>query len=172
MITIETLSGEGAEKHREAVLGIWIAVFGKVENPDDWTASPWDRHRARAGYRLVIARDGDRPLGFAWGYTGERGQYWPDLVSREVGPRLDEWLGGHFEFVELAVIPAARRGGVGGRLHDALLAALPHEKALLETSARDDDPGVRLYASRGWISLASYGADRQVMGLALGAAVP
>lgn len=90
-----------------------------------------------------------------------------DCISREVGQGVDEWVGGHFEFVELAVMPDARGCGIGRRLHDALLADLPHERALLSTSARSDDPAVRLYSSNGWVTLATYGEDRQVMGRVL-----
>jgi len=164
MLTVDTLTGEDAATHRDSVLSVWAAVFGPVDDPHEWSASPWDTHRARDGYRLVVAQDDGRLVGFAWGYTGQRGQYWSDLIAREAEPRVDGWIGGHFEFVELAVAPDARRRGIGARLHDALLEGLPQERALLATSDRADDPGVRLYASRGWASLARYGADRQVMG--------
>lgn len=99
--------------------------------------------------------------------TGERGQYWSDFISAELGPRVADWVGGHFEFVELAVVPDARRRGIGGLLHDVLLSELDHDRALLATSDRSDDPAVALYRSRGWVTLGRYGADRQVMGLAL-----
>lgn len=167
MLTVDTLSSEEAASLRGDVLAIWSAAFGRVEDEAAWTVSPWDSHRNRAGYRLAIARERDRLLGFAWGYTGDRGQYWPDLIARELGDHLDEWIGGHFEFVELAVLPEARRSGIGRRLHDALLSDLPHARALLATSDRADDPAVRLYSSRGWTSLGSYGDGRQVMGLRL-----
>lgn len=167
VITIDTLSGAEAAAHREDVLSVWSAAFGPVENPEEWEASPWDRHRSRPGYRLVLAHDGDEKVGFAWGYTGERGQYWSDTILREAGPRIEGWVGGHFEFVELAVLPEARGRGVGGRLHDALLADLPHDRALLATSDSPDDPAVRLYLSRGWRRLAGHGDGRQIMGLHL-----
>ncbi|MFK3676663.1 GNAT family N-acetyltransferase [Microbacterium sp. NPDC090218] len=167
MLTVETLSGEEAAPYRDDVLAIWGAAFGPVEDPDGWRISPWDSHRNRAGYRLAIAQERGRLLGFAWGYTGERGQYWPDLIAREAGSDVEGWIGGHFEFVELAVLPEARRRGIGGRLHEALLSGLPHARALLATSDRADDPAVRLYSSVGWTSLGSYGEGRQVMGLRL-----
>ncbi len=165
--TVVTLSGAEAAGLDPEILEVWAAVFGEVADADEWRASVWDRHRSRAGFRLVTARDDERMLGFAWGYTGERGQYWSDFISREVGSSVDDWIGGHFEFVELAVIPDARGRGIGRRLHDALVADLPHERALLSTSARSDDPAVRLYSSSGWVTLATYGEDRQVMGRVL-----
>lgn len=166
-VVIETLAGGPADRHREQVLAVWSAVFGPVPDPDEWRASPWDRHRARTGFRLTVARAGAELIGFAWGYTGERGQYWSDRVASETGSLLDGWIGGHFEFVELALRPEARGTGLGRRLHDAILDGLPHRHALLETTADPDDPAVRLYSSRGWTSLALIGEGRQVMGLSL-----
>ncbi|MEZ7755883.1 GNAT family N-acetyltransferase [Microbacterium paraoxydans] len=167
MVTIATLSSAQASAHRDDVLSVWTEVFGPVEDPEAWTDSPWDRHRSRPGYRLALAHDGARLMGFAWGYTGERGQFWSDFITRELGPKVEGWVGGHFEFVELAVIREARGRGIGGRLHDALLADLDHHCALLATSSNTQDPAVQLYSSRGWQSLARYGDDRQVMGLVL-----
>lgn len=170
MVTVVTHSGAEAAGLDPEVLEVWTAVFGEVEDAEDWRASVWDRHRWRAGFRLVTGREGERMLGFAWGYTGERGQYWSDFISREVGSSVDDWIGGHFEFVELAVMPDARGRGIGRRLHDALLADLPHERALLSTSARADDRAARLYSSSGWVTLAAYREDRQVMGRVLSGA--
>lgn len=167
VITISTLSGPTASEHCDDVLEVWSAVFGPVEDAREWSVSPWDRHRTRPGYRLVLAHESERLVGFAWGYTGERGQYWSDTITRQLGSKVDGWVGGHFEFVELAVLPEARRRGVGGRLHDALLSGLPHTRALLSTSDDPDDPAVRLYTSRGWTGLGGYGDDRRVMGIAL-----
>lgn len=164
-VLIETLSGGPADRYHDDVLAVWSAVFGPVPDAEEWRVSPWDRHRVRAGYRLAVARAGTELLGFAWGYTGERGQYWSDRIAGETGALLDDWIGGHFEFVELAVRPEARGSGLGRRLHDAILDGIPHRRALLETTADPDDPAVRLYSTRGWISLATLGGGRQVMGL-------
>ncbi len=64
----------------------------------------------------------------------------------------DAWVGGHFEFVELAVLPEARGHGLGGRLHDVLLEGVPKERAMLSTD-NGDSPAVRLYSARGWRKL-------------------
>lgn len=127
----------------------------------------WDRHRARAAYRLATAYDGDRLVGFSWGYTGQQGQFWSDFVLDKLGQAVAEWVGGHFEFVELAVLPNGRRQGVGGRLHDQLLAGLPHKRALLGTEDDPTNPAVRLYLSWGWRRLGKQSLRDQVMGKVL-----
>ena len=111
------------------------------------------RHAEREGFRCVVAREDEQTLGFAYGYTGRRGQWWTDYVAERVPQELaDEWLDGHFEFVELAVDPDHHGRGLGGALHDALLAGLPHTRALLSTW-RDEVPARRLYLTRGWTVL-------------------
>lgn len=164
-VSIERLDAEAAAAHLDAVLGVWTEAFGPVSDVAEWTATVWERHRTRADYRLALAYDGETLLGFAWGYTGERGQFFSDLVVERLGAAADGWVGGHFELVELAVIPTARARGLGTALHDALLADLTHPRALLCTAVDPADPAVRLYVSRGWQRVGLLRADTQVMGL-------
>ena len=89
-------------------------------------------------------------VGFAYGYTGRRGQWWTDQVAaRAPADVVERWLDGHFEFVELAVDPAVQRHGHGAALHDALLTGIPNARALL-TTYRDARPAPRLYRRLGW----------------------
>jgi GNAT superfamily N-acetyltransferase len=90
-------------------------------------------------------------VGFAYGYTGEQGQWWTDNALKVLEPDVAEaWLGGHFELVSIGVLDAARRGGIGRGLMHVLLEGLPHERLLLMTSSDPSDPARRLYASEGW----------------------
>jgi ribosomal protein S18 acetylase RimI-like enzyme len=162
----DVLDAVGAAPLAAEVFEVYAAVFGAAGGIAAWCDSVWEPHRARADFRLATAREGGLLVGFAWGYTGERGEYWPDLVA-EALPDLDGWVGGHFELVELAVLEECRGRGAGRRLHDVVLAGLPHERALLSTVADEHDPAVRLYRSQGWERLGLLGLDRQVMGLRL-----
>lgn len=140
------------------------AVFGDFDDRETWRHDLFSRHAARGGYRLAVATDGSTTAGFAWGYVGERGQYWPDLVCNVLPTEVtDDWVGGHFEFVELAVLPDYRRRGVGSRLHDVLLTDV-RQKCLLSTANDPDDPAVRLYLRRGWQRLGDLSPGFQVMG--------
>ncbi|WP_088313598.1 GNAT family N-acetyltransferase [Kineosporia sp. R_H_3] len=159
------------------------------ESAERFVAEQLPAHAVRAGFRLVgavavpdderaasgaaddapplRARHGDL-LGFAYGYTGERGQWWSDWVAATAPEDVvGTWIGEHFEVVEIAVRASAQGQGLGGRLHDALLADLPHERALL-TTYRADRPAPRLYRRKGWqVLVADLDAENALYGLDL-----
>jgi ribosomal protein S18 acetylase RimI-like enzyme len=142
-------------------------VFGDFDDISSWRQELFDRHADREGYRLAVAMDGPVVAGFSWGYVGQRGQYWTDLVCSTLPEAVTrDWVGGHFEFVELAVAPDHRRRGLGLRLHDTLLTGLSG-RCLLSTADGPADPAVRLYRGRGWQKLGVLRPGVQVMGLAL-----
>jgi ribosomal protein S18 acetylase RimI-like enzyme len=149
-------------------------------------------HAERDGFKLVVARlprpsgttaagpsvgsldvagvmGGSGPIvGFAYGYTGHRGQWWSDRVA-ETAPAeiVAGWVGGHFEVVEMAVTGEAQRQGIGSALHDVLMADLPQAKALLTTYV-DDRPAPRLYRRKGWqVLVPDLGWDSALYGLSL-----
>ena len=130
---------------------VYDAVFGDQPDLTAWREAVWDRHAARDGFRLARAWDDERLVGFGYGYTGQRGQWWSDRAV-EVLPEAvaGEWVGGHFELVSIGVLEAQRGAGVGRRLMEALTSDLPHERLLLMTTADSADPARRLYASLGW----------------------
>jgi predicted kinase/GNAT superfamily N-acetyltransferase len=154
-----------------ALIGELSEVYGKAfDDPvEAFVRDQFPRHVHRDGFRCAVARRAGRIIGFAYGYTGERGQWWSDWIAGAAPAAVvDAWIGGHFEFVELAVDPAERGRGVGTALHDRLLHGLPHARALL-TTYRDERPATRLYRRRGWSVLVD-GVDESsaLYGLALG----
>lgn len=156
--------GRAGAELADRVWPCYDEVFGDFGDFDTWRADMFARHAARSGYRLVVALQGVAVAGFSWGYIGERGQYWPDLVAGALPRVAEEWVGGHFEFVTLGVAPKYRRSGLGGLLHDTLLDGVGRN-ALLGTTDDPADPAVRLYLSRGWRKLGVLSPGRQVMGL-------
>ena len=145
---------------------VYDAVFGDHPSYDAWRAEVWDRHAVREGFRLARVRVAGDLVGFAYGYTGRRGQWWTDHVAEALGPELaEEWLDGHFELVSIGVLPAYRGRGLGARLLDEVTDGLPNERWLLTTTADETDPARRLYAGRGWQVLgAGIGPGTVVMG--------
>lgn len=155
-MSVSLLAASDVLAQRDALADVYRAAFGApgYDEGEDAVARFRDeqlpRHATREGFRCAVARAGGALVGFAYGYTGERGQWWSDQVAANApADVVERWLGGHFEFVELAVDPAVQRRGLGRGLHDALLAGLPHERALLTTYA-DDRPAPRLYRRLGW----------------------
>ncbi len=150
------------------VYAVHDTVFGDHPDPQVWRSTMYERHSARTGFRLAVAHVDERLVGFAWGYVGERGQYWSDkLVDALPEAVTDIWVGGHFDFVELAVLPGVRRQGLGRRLHDCLLDGVSARRALLGTQNNTESPAVRLYTARGWRKLGELSPDMQVMGIEL-----
>jgi len=135
---------------------VYAAAFGAPGYDEDnadatmFATEMLPKHSARDDFKLVAAEQGGRVVGFAYGFTGRRGQWWADRVADAVGPDLAaEWIGGHFEVVELAVLPDAQRQGIGTALMQELMRDLPNARALLTTYA-DDRPAPRLYRRLGW----------------------
>jgi GNAT superfamily N-acetyltransferase len=145
---------------------VYESVFGDYSEYETWRGAVWDKHSARNGFRLARAYDADVLVGFAYGYTGEYGQWWTDNALMVLEPDIAKsWLGGHFELVSIGVLDAARRGGIGRGLMHVLLEGLPHERLLLMTSSDPLDPARRLYASEGWRVLGpGIGDGRVIMG--------
>jgi GNAT superfamily N-acetyltransferase len=146
---------------------VYDAVFGDVPDIDTWRAATWDLHAGRAGFRLARAYDDDagrRLVGFAYGFTGQRGQWFTDQAARVLAPDVAaEWLGGHFDLVSLGVLEGWRGRGVGRGLLRALTRDLPHPRWTLMTTADADDPARHLYAAEGWEVIGPGLRDGQVI---------
>lgn len=143
---------------REAILS-WLPaildIYAQVHQLDAQAVAMREeimrRHFHRRGYEGLVAVQDQRLVGFAYGYTGDPGQYWYDKVWAAMTPQQrSEWMEPeHFEFVELAVHPQGQRQGIGAQLHDRLLANRPESVALLTVRA-DNQPALSLYCKRGW----------------------
>jgi len=142
----------------EAVFDIYCAALGAPPAAREtlaWRDDILPRHATRADFDFLGAREGGDLVGFAYGYTGEYGQWWTDRVAGALeDAKRAAWLDGpHFEVVELHVRPDWQRRGIGTRLLEALLARQPHDRALLTADPVRPQP-VPFYAKHGWQSLA------------------
>lgn len=135
---------------------VYDAVFGDEPDLASWRRTTWDVHVAREGFRLARARaplagGRERLVGFAYGFTGQPGQWWTDQAARFLDPDVAaEWLGGHFDLVSLGVLEEVRRCGIGRGLLRTLTGDLSQARWTLMTSADADDPARHLYAREGW----------------------
>jgi GNAT superfamily N-acetyltransferase len=152
---------EPADRQVAAVLGRLVAVYR-----DAFSALPYTKgedeaaafarflpeHAGREGFRLVVAEEEGRGdlVGFAYGHENASGQGWHEVVARSASPQLvAAWLTSSFRLAEMAVVTRAQGRGIGGRLHDCLLAGLPYRRAVLSTMAAETN-AYRLYRKRGW----------------------
>jgi hypothetical protein len=97
----------------DELVAVYARTFGapgydeRPEAIERFRSEQLPRHADRDGFRCALARRDGRVVGFAYGYTGQRGQWWPEHVASHAPEDVvRDWLGGHFEFVELAVEPA------------------------------------------------------------------
>jgi ribosomal protein S18 acetylase RimI-like enzyme len=132
-----------------AELGVVFAAAFENGDAEHFATDQLPTHADREDFKLVVARE-ENVFGFAYGFTGRLGQWWSDRIAAAVSPELAaEWIGGHFEVVELAVLPDARNQGIGAALMQELMRDLANSRALLTTYA-DDRPAPRLYRRLGW----------------------
>jgi len=109
-------------------------------------------HANRSGFQACLAQDPHthQVLGFSYGYTSQAGQWWHDTVAARLqAHEVRRWFTHCFEIVTLAVPPSLQGQGIGGRLHDGLLAHIPHQTAVLSTF-QEETAARQLYRSRGW----------------------
>ena len=147
---LRDVAGEEVLGLRREIVEIW------PEASRDRLAEILPRHTTRDGFRFVGAFEHTLLVGFVYGYRGASGQWWHDRVSSALGPDgSTRWLApGHFEFTELHVRPEHRRRGIGGTLHDALLAGVDAPTAILSTQTDNAAANTVIEANRCCGSLA------------------
>jgi GNAT superfamily N-acetyltransferase len=161
------LVDELREVHRSAL--------GAGALSDEWAGRSLPVHAGRRDFVFLVALERDELVGFGYGYTGERGQWWSDAVARSLSPpQRERWLDPpHFEVVELHVRPSRQRSGIGSALLAQLLSRQPHDRALLSTQTASGKAR-GFYGKNGWTELADvdFGAGYPgylVLGKRLGA---
>jgi ribosomal protein S18 acetylase RimI-like enzyme len=146
----------------------FVGVYAAAMNPPDRTLSGresiMERHAASPGFRGLAALDDGRLAGFTYGFHGESGQWWHDMVASALAARIGagspaagnlghrEWLDDSLEIAELHVLPACQGAGIGCALLLALAAGRPERTAVLSTA---DAPtrARRLYRGVGFTDL-------------------
>jgi GNAT superfamily N-acetyltransferase len=142
----------------DAVFEIYCAALNApaaAVETQRWRDETLPRHAQRRDFIFLGAREADRKLvGIAYGYTGEAGQWWNDLVAAALDDETRRaWLEPpHFEVVELHVHPERQRQGTGTRLLDELLRRQPHDRAVL-TADPARPQSLPFYGKHGWQSL-------------------
>ena len=160
----------GPREFRGAIRAL-IAVYAAAMNPPDRTLSGreaiMERHAASPGFRGLVAQADDQLAGFTYGFHGENGQWWHDMVAAALATRSatgisatgyagdgapGAWLDDSFEIAELHVLPAWQGRGIGRSLLLSLASGRPERTAVLSTA---DAPtrARRLYRAVGFTDL-------------------
>jgi GNAT superfamily N-acetyltransferase len=127
--------------------------FAPAEDDIDSFGERLVRHSSNPDFTVLLADVDSEVVGFAYGYTSVPGGWWRQTVSTSLdNDSARKWFEDCFEFAELAVVPEHQRHGIGGALHNELLAGLPHQSAMLSTQ-RDNWIARAFYAHRGWIDV-------------------
>jgi ribosomal protein S18 acetylase RimI-like enzyme len=153
-------------------LGPLLAVYAAAMRPPPEQLpgrhTIMERHAGYPGFRAVVAERRSGSLlprggtiqGFAYGFRGERGQWWHDVVRdalvRTGGvEHAERWLDDAFEVAELHVHPDHQGRGIGRRLLNTLCEGRPERTVVLSTLDRgpEETPARRLYRSVGMIDL-------------------
>ena len=166
---------------REQLAEVYADAFsgppygGTLEQARTWAAERLVVQLGYPAFQLVTAERGGRLIGFGYGVLGGEDQWFTQMIRARLPADVAQtWLGGHGELVELAVRGEARGNGLGGALHDAVVADLRDagaRTALLVADARAE-PARALYASRGWQDIAVLASGNMLMGQLLAAVPP
>ena len=186
MTELVCLDGPGTAAVSDQLVAVYRAAmaappFLESEVETGWFAQELAGELTEAGFRCWVAGDGDRTVGFAYGFPTPEvpSDGWYGSLREAVGPdAADHWLVGQFAVVWIAVHPDRRGRGLGRRLLERLLAGASTDRAWLVTHDLDT-PARALYRSLGFQELGRgplgwHDAERVVLGahLAPGRAGP
>lgn len=116
-----------------------------------------ERHATYPAFRAYIAKRRRGVAGFAYGFHGETGQWWHDVVRSglvDVGgdEHASYWMDDPFEVAELHVHPDSQGRGLGRELVTTLCAHRPERTVMLSTLDALT-PARNLYRSLGMTDL-------------------
>lgn len=112
-------------------------------------------YSARDGFRVVTAYGEDRtPVAFGLSVTAYPGDWWRDRVADCLDPEQTEmWLRNPItEVVHVAVVPGARRRGLGSIVLEALIDDTGNNVAMLSCHP-EAHAAQQLYLNQGWRTL-------------------
>jgi ribosomal protein S18 acetylase RimI-like enzyme len=147
-------TGEQFAQRLDEAMSIYVAAMGYSPSAGHQRALTARNHVHIDGFacRAAVLDDGTL-VGFGYGYTTARGQWWHDLVRRAL-PRdiAAEWLDGAFELSELHMLPSYQGRGIGRQVLTQLADTIPHRTILLSTPDAETR-AFRLYHALGFVDL-------------------
>lgn len=143
----------------EDYLAIYAAAMGATRDELPSRRAIMERHAGNPGFRALAVNNGESPriVAFTYGFHGQSGQWWHDVVRSGITARsgaaaTDAWLDDVLEIAEVHVHPDYQARGIGRQMVLALTAGRRERTALLST--RDaETPARHLYRSLGFTDL-------------------
>jgi ribosomal protein S18 acetylase RimI-like enzyme len=158
-VAIAELSRADFLAHIENFVTIYAAAMGA--GPDELPSREaiMERHAGNPGFRALAVYGGTPPriVAFTYGFHGQHGQWWHDVVHAGIAGRAglmtaDAWLDDVVEIAEVHVHPAYQARGIGRRMVLTLASGRSERTAVLST--RDGEtPARRLYRHIGFADL-------------------
>jgi len=142
---VRILAFDAQSPHFEAAVAVYSEYApGHV----DFHRHFFVEHTQRPQFMGLIAEVESQIVGVSFGSRCVPGQWWYDNVAAQVGTAHPA-LQNAFELTQLNVLAAYRNAGIGGLLHDTLLARQANPQALLSTQVANRG-AQRFYKGRGW----------------------
>ncbi|PZG21548.1 GNAT family N-acetyltransferase [Nonomuraea aridisoli] len=169
MIEFRGAGPEEFAERLETVIGIYTAAMRPPVEQIAGRMSIMRNHGTYPRFQCYFAELRESPpgpglpapepkvVGFAYGFRGESGQWWHDVVYRGLADKMgreaaDAWMGYAFELAEIHVHPDYQGKGIGRAMIRTLCAGRPERSAVLST--HDQPTAARhLYASMGFTDL-------------------
>jgi ribosomal protein S18 acetylase RimI-like enzyme len=158
-VGIAELSRADFLAHIDDFVTIYAAAMGA--GPDELPSREaiMERHAGNPGFRALAVYSGTpaRIVAFTYGFHGQHGQWWHDVVHAGITGRAglaiaDGWLHDVLEIAEVHVQPEYQARGIGRRMVLSLASGRSERTAVLST--RDaETPARRLYRSLGFADL-------------------
>jgi ribosomal protein S18 acetylase RimI-like enzyme len=154
---IRELDRRGFLRRLDAILAVYEAAMLPPAGQMPGRRTIMERHATYPQFRAFVAERRRSIVGFAYGFHGEAGQWWHDVVRGAVTERngpahANYWLDDSYEVAELHVHPAAQRQGLGRTLITTLCAERT-ERTMVLSTLDGQTPAWHLYRSLGLTDL-------------------
>lgn len=174
-VSLRTLERTEFAARSDQLIAIYIDAMGYPAGTGAGRRHLWQEHALRAGFSCVAAFGAHgSPLGFAYGYTGQPGQWWHNEVHRGLSTAAaEEWLTDYVELTELHVRPEAQGARLGERVLRQFLQQRTEPRVLLSTP-EGENRAWRLYRRLGFADVRRqhrFTGDPRLFGI-LGRALP
>ncbi|GAA3736653.1 GNAT family N-acetyltransferase [Salinactinospora qingdaonensis] len=157
-IELWELNAPAFTKAIPALLDVYVHAMKPPSDQLSGRRAIMERHAHLPRFHCVLAAlpGGEATVGFAYGFHGQEGQWWHDVVTDELRlydpAAVHQWFSDSFEVAEVHVHPQWQGQGVGRRMLERLTAQRRERTAVLSTPS-NATPAHGLYHSYGFIEI-------------------